>query len=496
MNVARAVERVARRDPRRAAVRWQGREIAYAELDAVASRHARVFADAGVARGDRVAILLPNGPEFVAAYLGALKLGAVAVSLSPAWPGAEAARALGHASPTVLVTDAEHFAALDGAGADGLRAVLLTDGPAAGARALAPLLASVDGRPVRAASMWRDEPAAILYSSGTTAEPKGVVLSHGNVVWCARAKVRCCGIRPADGLSLFVPLAHCYGQNAVLNAAFAGGAAVVLHRRFDEDAVARSAAGQGMTMLFGVAPVFRRLLDRPDREALRGIRYAFSAAATLPTALAEEWREAFGYPVHEGYGLTETSPFATYNHVTEHRAGTVGTAVPGVQVRVGDLARGDVLPAGEPGEVLVRGPNVMLGYWRRPDLTRAAIRDGWLRTGDLGRMDADGYLTLGDRLKDVVNVAGFKVFPAQVERILHLHPRVAEAAAYGAPDGCGGERVEAAIVLRGGPAATDDVVEHCRVRLAGYEVPARVRVVDALPRNASGKVVRRLLREP
>jgi long-chain acyl-CoA synthetase len=498
VNVARAVERVARRHPARPALRFQGRTVTYAELDDAAGRHARVFAACGVVRGARVALLLPNGPEFVAAYLGALKLGAVAVSLSPAWPGEEAARALGHAEPTVLVTDAEHLAALGTSRADGLRHVLVVDadGEAADARALAPLLAEVTGG-VASVEMWRDEPAAILYSSGTTALPKGVVLSHGNVVGCARAKVRCCGIRDDDGLSLFVPLAHCYGQNAVLNAAFAGGACVVLHRRFGEEAVARSVDADGMTMLFGVPPVFARLLDAGLEREMRRVRYAFSAAATMPLPVAERWREAAGTTVHEGYGLTETSPFACYNHVSEPRAGTVGTPIPGVEVRIGSVADGGAVEEGAAGEVLVRGPNVMLGYWRRPDLTRDAMRGGWLRTGDLGRMDERGYLVLEDRLREVVNVAGFKVFPAQVDRVLHLHPRVAEAAAYGTPDGHGGERVEAAVVLRGG--RTEDVqeiVEHCRQRLAGYEVPRRVRVVDALPRNAAGKVLRRLLAEP
>jgi long-chain acyl-CoA synthetase len=228
---------------------------------------------------------------------------------------------------------------------------------------------------------------------------------------------------------------------------------------------------------------------------LSSIRYEFSAAATMPQEVSRRWTERFGRPIYEGYGLTECSPFAAYNHLTSHRFGSVGTAVENFEIRIVDENDQDV-PLGQWGEIVIRGPGVMKGYWGKDEDTDRALRGGWLHSGDIGRMDEDGYVYIVDRVKDMINVSGFKVWPAEVENLLYAHPAVKEIAVYGAPDPEKGEEVRAAIVLREGQHVTGDaIVKYCRDNLAVYKAPARVEFVQELPKSATGKILKRVLRD-
>jgi long-chain acyl-CoA synthetase len=349
---------------------------------------------------------------------------------------------------------------------------------------------------VEALEMAPDDPAVIVYTSGTTGFPKGATLSHGNVVFAMQAKRRYLGIRPEDRLILFLPLFHCFGQNAILNAGLCAGATLVLQRAFDKDRVLHSIARDGVTMLCAVPANCLVLLDAATPAQMQGVRYCMSAAAPLPLEVETRWQARFGQPIYQGYGLTETSPFASYNHERAHRPGSIGSPIEGVQMAVVDVGDGHFLPPGQAGEIVVKGPNVMLGYWNRPDETREAIRDGWFHTGDIGRIDAEGYFSIEDRLKDMAIVGGYNVYPAEVENALYHHGAVAEAAAYGVPDPVLGERVRAAVVLKPDAAVTEaELIARCRASLAEYKLPTAIEFVEALPKCRAGKVRKRVLRD-
>ncbi len=246
---------------------------------------------------------------------------------------------------------------------------------------------------------------------------------------------------------------------------------------------------------FGVPTVFIALLNMDlSGHDLSSIRYEFSAAATMPQEISRRWAERFGRPVYEGYGLTECSPFACYNHDFRHKIGSIGTAVENTELRIVDPDDRPV-PPGEWGEIAIRGPGVMKGYWNKPDDTAEALRGGWLHSGDIGTMDDEGYIFIVDRLKDMINVAGFKVWPAEVEQVLYRHPAIQEIAVYGAPDPLKGESVRAAIILKQGVSATADEIQvYCRERMAAYKVPAAIDIVRELPKSATGKILKRVLR--
>jgi long-chain acyl-CoA synthetase len=498
MNVAHNLERSARLFPDAPAIVFEGRTLSYRELDERASRAAHALEAMGIRPGDRVALFLPNVPEFAVVYLAAMKTGAVAVSLNALLKTEEARYVLEDSGARVLFTTAALFqpvASLRELVAV-LQHVVLCEGEAPGETLTLDALSEGLPAEYRAREMERDDPAAILYTSGTTGKQKGATLSHGNVVSNSHATRHCVGSRPGDRHALFLPLFHCFGQNFVLNAALASGGTVLLHRRFDPDATPAALREGGMTHLYAVPTIYIYLLNEGIAPAdLPTLRYSFSAAATMPAEVAKRWQELFGMPVFEGYGLTETSPFAAYNHEFAHRPGSIGTPVENVEMRVVGPDDAEVAD-GEWGEICIRGPNVMLGYHGRPEETAEALRGGWFHSGDVGYHDADGYFYLVDRVKDMINAAGFKVWPREVEEVLYAHPAVRECAVVGLPDPVKGETVAAFVVLRPGEACTEeDVAAYCRERMAAYKVPREVRLVEAVPKSPTGKILKRVLRE-
>jgi long-chain acyl-CoA synthetase len=297
-------------------------------------------------------------------------------------------------------------------------------------------------------------------------------------------------------VSCFLPLFHVFGQNYIMNACFEAGATLALWTRYVPDAVLADVARKRVTMFFAVPTIYIGLLNAGvPRERLASVRYYFSAAATMPEEISRRWAATYGVPIHEGYGLTECSPCAAYNHVTRHRFGSVGTAIEGFELRIVDESDHEV-PRGRWGEIAIRGPGVMLGYWNRPADTAHALRNGFLHSGDIGRMDEDGYVYVVDRLKDMINVSGFKVWPAEVENFLYRLDGVKEVAVYGVPDPQKGEAVCVAVVPQPGAALTPEtIVAWCRENLAAYKTPARVELVAELPKSATGKILKRVLRE-
>jgi long-chain acyl-CoA synthetase len=515
MNLARYLEQHALATPERPVIRFEGRTLTYGELDAQASRLAAALRAAGVAKGDRVAIYLPNVPEFAVAYFAAQKLGAIAVSINAIFKTEEVRYLLDDSGAKVVFTVAElaqfvppdcpalaHRIVVDAESEQGLagwtargdavigRAVAGQGGaaPAAPGAAGASLFPGVDCAP--------DDPAALLYSSGTTGFPKGVTLTQANIHTNIATAAKYAGYTADDRLAVFLPLFHVYGQNFILNGCVLAGASIVLFRRFVPDVVLRAIGEERVTVFFGVPTIFIGLLATDlSPYDLSSLRFEMSAAATMPEEISRRWTERFGRRIYEGYGLTECSPFACYNDLVEHRFGSVGRAVEGFELAIFDENDREA-PRGTWGEIVIRGPGVMQGYWRKPEDSARALRGGWLHSGDIGRMDDDGYVYIVDRVKDMINVAGLKVWPAEVEQYLYRIPQVQEVAVYGVPHPEKGEQVVAAVVPKAGAELTaDDVIAYCRASIAAYKVPARVDIVRELPKSATGKILKRVLRE-
>lgn len=494
MNIAQHVERAARLFPEHPAILFEGASIRYADLNTRANRLAHALKANGVRPGDRVALYLPNVPEFPVCYLAILKTGAIAVSINASFKTDEVTYIVNDSGSVVLFTTGDLLPQIPRQDCPSLQHVVVCAGDAGGNPSLEHWV-STGASAAKALEMTRDDPAALLYTSGTTGFPKGAILTHGNVVSNMYATAHHARFSRDDRMALFLPLFHVFGQNFIMNAAFTAGATLVLHRRFVPDQVLGSIQRDRVTTFFGVPTIFITLLNMDlSKHDLSSIRYEFSAAAAMPQEVSRRWTERFGRPVYEGYGLTECSPFACYNHDFRHKFGSVGTAVENFELKIVDADDHD-LPVGEWGEIVIRGPGVMKGYWGKPDDTAHALRHGWLHSGDIGTMDEEGYVFIVDRLKDMINVAGFKVWPAEVEQTLYRHPAVREAAVYGVSDPVKGELVKAAIVLKADLTATpDEILAYCRERMATYKVPASVDIVGDLPKSATGKILKRVLR--
>jgi long-chain acyl-CoA synthetase len=498
LNIADYLERHANQTPDRIAIRFEGRSITYGQLDRDANRLASSLRANGVAAADRVALYLPNVPEFAVAYYAAQKLGAIPVTINAILKMEEVRYLLDDSGASVVVTMDELTGYVsDDCTALRLRIVVDPKDGKPGWSGLADLLASGSDR-FESVQRGSEDIAALLYSSGTTGFPKGVSLTqhniHSNIALPPLARYS--DYRPGDRLATFLPLFHVYGQNYIMNAAFLAGATIVLFPRFVPEVVLRAIGEERITHFFAVPTIYINLLAMDlSGYDLSSLRYEMSAAATMPEEISRRWTERFGRRVFEGYGLTECSPFSCYNDSVEHRFGSVGRAVDGFELKIFDESDHE-LPFGEQGEIVIRGEGVMQGYWMRPDESKASLRGGWLHTGDVGRMDKDGYVYITDRVKDMINVSGFKVWPAEVEQYLYKLPGVQEAAVYGVAAGAQGEKVVVAIVLKAGTTLTaEDVIAYCRQNIAAYKVPARVDIVKDLPKSPSGKLLKRVLRQ-
>jgi long-chain acyl-CoA synthetase len=490
MNISDHLERSARLFADRPALIFEGECLRYADLNREVCAFAVRLRHLGVGLGDRVGLFLTNTPAYVISYFAILRLGAIAVSFNARSTASELAILLLDADPSLLISHAALLEALEDAPLPAVPCLLVADG---WPRAQQEKEFLLDEPP---ANLEPQAPAAILYSSGTTGKPKGVLLSHVNVVSNAWAFVNHCGIRASDRLLVVLPLFHCFAQNALVNSAVLAGAALVMQRRFQVDTALDAISGEAISMLFAVPTMFHALLEKATREHMATVRYYFSAAAILPPAVEQRWTELLGAPIHQGYGLTETSPFASYNHPFVQRPGSIGMPIENVEMMIVDVHSCESLQAGEVGEIVIRGPNVMLGYWNNPEATAEVIRNGWFHSGDLGIVDEDGYFTIVDRVKDMINVGGMNVYPVEVENCMLQHPSIAEVAVYGVVEPLLGEQVEAAVVLNpSAPNEAETLQAFCRERLADFKVPLRIHVVTALPRNPTGKILKRVLRD-
>lgn len=491
MNVSHLLRRATKEASYRAAlILPSGARVTYSQLDAEADRVAGGTAASDIAPGDRVAVLMPNVPHFAYSYYGILRAGCVVVPLNPMLTAPEATRILAD-SGAGLVLAADSLAQVAERAAEEVGARVVTQ---AGWSELGHL-----GTSVADADVAEDDLAVLAYTSGTTGEPRGAMLSHGNLLANLDQQMGVSGaeVNSEDVLLMALPLSHIFGMNVTLGLVVRNAATGVLVERFDAGQVLELISTHQITVLFGSPTMYRAWLGAPgrDRRKVASVRLAVSGAAPLPREVFAAFRDEFGIDIYEGYGLTETAPTLTSNRMAEApRAGSVGKPIPGVEIRLVDPEGNDV-EIGDPGEVIVRGPNVFKGYWNRPEETAAALADGWFRTGDVAVRDEQGFLFLVDRKRDLIIVSGFNVFPAEVEEALVRNPKVREACVVGVPHEYTGEAVKAYVVLELGVSATEaEILADVQTRLARFKLPRSIEIVDDLPHLPTGKLLRRKLR--
>jgi long-chain acyl-CoA synthetase len=528
-SLAGLLDDAARDFPHAPALHFEGRTTSYAQLAQQTRRFAGVLAGLGVTRGTKVGLILPNCPQAVVALFGALHLGAIVVQNNPLYTERELRQQLADAGVEVLICldlVYERVRALRPGTA--IREVIVTSvldelpgvkrvlapytrkGKAASAsvgrdepvRRWREVLGSASAMPEQAAVDPDRDVALLQYTGGTTGISKGVMLSHANL----RANVEQVRAWFPDAdpgrevMMAVLPFFHVYGLTVSLLLGLRLGAALVLQPRFDLDAVLAAVDRYRPTLFPGVPTMYVAINNAVEKGGhdLSSIKACLSGAAPLPLEVAERFERFSGGRLVEGYGLSESSPVAIANPIYgKRKAGTIGLPIPDTLARIADPSDPDrTMPPGEPGELALAGPQVMQGYWNRPEETAQALRDGWLLTGDMATMDEEGYFTIVDRKKELIIAGGYNVYPREVEEVLYEHPKVIEVAVAGVPDPYRGEIVKAFVVLRPGEqCTTDEIREFAKARLAGYKVPRAVEFRDELPKTLIGKVLRRALVE-
>ncbi|MFB0839670.1 long-chain fatty acid--CoA ligase [Arthrobacter sp. E44] len=503
ISVAAVLAESAKRTPDSIALVVGEEQVSYGDLWRQTRAYAGALRARGVGPGDAVAVLIPNVPDFARVYYAILSLGAIVVPVHALLKAREIEYVLQDSGAKLLICAApllgEGAAGATASGIDVLTVMAPDDGGFPRLEAEA-----ADAEPIRTCEPCRpSDTATILYTSGTTGKPKGALGTHFALVeQTSTLLTSVMDFQPGDVLFGGLPLFHTFGQTVVLNTGLRAGVTIVLMPRFTGEDALKLLAKHNVNIFIGVPTMYVALLEAaktvPDRPA--ALRYGISGGASLPLAVMDRFRDVYGVEIHEGYGLTETSPVAAFNHVgTAPRPGTIGIPIWGVDI---EIARPEVvdsielLPNGELGELVIRGHLLMKGYLNRPEATAEAVVDGWFRSGDLGTKDDDGYLTIVDRKKDMIIRNGYNVYPREVEEILLTHPAVVSAAVYGIPDEVHGQEIAAAIVLDAGASVTEaELIDFASAQLAAYKYPRVVRILSELPLGPSGKILKRKLAE-
>lgn len=517
--------RTARRFPDRPALVFMAKKISYRELEGLVNRFSRALTAIGVKAGDKVAMLLPNMPQLVIANYAAFRIGAVPVPMNPLFTVHELAHQLDDSDASVLIAlDLRLPLAMELKGKTRIRTIIachVTDylpfpgnrllpyfnpnlylkvKPEEGIDEFLPLIGRYPDTPVENAARW-EEVGALLYTGGTTGVGKGVMLTHENIS-CNCQQLRASFPDAEEGresiLAVF-PFFHSAGWTGMQNLSILSGWTDILVPRPDPQVIIEILKKHKPTLLPGVPTVFIGLLAEEAfrKMDLSSVKAFLAGAAPLPLKVIEKLKTLKNCPVINVYGLTEIGPMGTATPWGgAEKPGTVGVPLVGTDLKIVDLETGTrELPTGEPGEICLQGPQVMKGYYKRPEETATVLRDGWLYTGDIGFLDADGYLTIVDRKKEVIVAGGFNVYPREVDDVLLTHPKILEACTIGVPDEYRGETVKSYIVLRAGQKAdSEEIIAHCRGKLAPYKAPRIIEFIDDLPKSAVGKVLRRELK--
>jgi len=493
MNLAQTLLDSAERDPEHVAVKLDDAELSYQALAGASAQIAGLLAEHGFSPGDRVGIMLPNVPHFPVVYYGVLRAGGIVVPMNVLLKKREVTFYLQDSGAKLLF--AWHEFAPDaeaGAQAAGAECILVEpEGFDELVGAATPDTEVVDAE--------EDDTAVILYTSGTTGTPKGAELTHANLVRNAQASRGLFGLGPDAIVLGALPLFHSFGQTCGMNATFGGGGTLSLIPRFDPGKALEIIARDKVNVFQGVPTMYGAMLHHPGHEDAdtSSLTVCASGGSAMPVELMRGFEDAFHCKVLEGYGLSESSPVASFNHPDrERKPGSIGTPIEGVDMKVVDDDDGDV-SQGEVGEIVIRGHNVMKGYWERADATADTVRDGWLHTGDMGRIDEDGYFFIVDRKKDLIIRGGYNVYPREIEEILYEHPAVREAAVIGVPHDKYGEEIGAAVALKDGESISEsELRDFVKEQVAAYKYPRQLWFVDDLPKGPTGKILKREITPP
>jgi long-chain acyl-CoA synthetase len=483
------------------------RRITYGELLELTEKMAAALAEAGVEKGDRVGLMLPNCPEYVIGFFGAMRIGAVATQVNPLYVGRELEHIFNNSgSETVIVHAMMYGKVKDVQRHTALERVIVVGEPEGGPQdddtTFDDFLSSASGSAPEVKMNPHEDLASIQYTGGTTGVSKGAMLTHGNLLGGVQQTIDLLiedqSDFPENGKAVAVaPFFHIFGMTMVLLFGFRHGWNLLLVPKFQPDEMMQLIKREKPIMLAGVATLYMALHSYPDmgEYGLDEVLLYTSGGAGVPVGLLNSFKRRTGRDIWEGYGLSEGAPVSFNTYLKGSVGGSIGVPIPGTDARIVDIETGEKeMPFGEPGELIVKGPQVMQGYWQMPEETTKALRDGWLHTGDIARMDEGGYLYIVDRKKDMINVSGFKVYPREVEEVLYQHEEVVEAVAVGVPDEYRGETVKAFVVRKPGSTVTEEeLVSYCKENLAPYKVPKLLEFRDELPKSAVGKLLRRVL---
>lgn len=511
MNLVEQIRQQAFEQPEKTAYYFKGEKTSYAELEHTVGCFAAALQDMGVQKGDHVALLLGNTPHFIISLYATMKIGATAIPINPIYTPDEISYIIQNGDVKVVValdmllplvevgvkvfTQVEKYIICETTPDIGEKYTVLSDGVKEKAKLFTHVLAG-SSKTVEPVAVHTDDTAVILYTSGTTGHPKGAMLTHGNLYSNARDVGNYLQMSGEDRVIATLPVFHVFALTVVVNAPLMKGATILLEPRFSPGEIFKVAEEYKATVFAGVPTMFNFLyqFEGGVPKAFAHLRLAISGGASLPVALLHNFEKKFNVRVSEGFGLSEASPVTCFNPLDRDRkAGSIGQSIMNVENKVVDI-NGEEVPVGEVGELIVRGPNVMKGYYKMPEETAMAIRDGWLYTGDLARKDEEGYFYIVDRKKDMIIVGGYNVYPREVEEVLFTHPNVVEAAVVGFPDPDFGEAVHAYVVLKDKTMPVEELKAYCTEHIAKYKVPKTIEILDELPKNSTGKILRRSLK--
>ncbi len=494
MNVADAFREASLYFPNKKALIFEDRSYTYSEMNRIVNGVARYLLDLGASKGDRVAIYMANRPEWMMFYYGAARIGAVSVCVPGAYRKEEMKGVVNNSRCSILVTSASLSSQIPPSETTpSIRKTIYVEDDEAFQSIMR---GEKTAEPVVDSATTGDDPCSILYTGGTTGVPKGAVLTHRNLLYSAQNVAYHERLIPEDIGVNFLPLNHVFAQCHIMNTYFCSGATLVLFAGFDMDKVTAAVTERQVTRFYAVPTVFIRYLNNAGaRERLKSLRYVFSGGTSMPAEIVRQWVDSFGIPIHEAYGMTEAASCVTFNHLFRHKIGSIGMPAGVVEVKIVDC-RGNGMKQGDQGEIVIRGPNVMQGYFEQPAENALALRDGWFYSGDIGAYDHEGYLFIVDRIKDVIITGGENVYPKEVEDTLHKHKAVNECGVVGFPDPEYGEAVTAFVALKPGASVDEQtLIAFCKERIARYKAPKKIHFVADLPKTPQGKILRRELRK-
>jgi long-chain acyl-CoA synthetase len=494
MNVADAFREASLYFPNKKAIVFGGKSYTYAEMDRIIDGVARYLLRLGVLKGDRVAIYMANRPEWMMFYYGAARIGAVSVCVPAAYRKEEMKGVVHNSLSSILVTSEGLSSQLPPS--ESMPLINKTIFIEADDEFQSILRGEKTADPVSGKTTSGDDPCSILYTGGTTGIPKGAVLTHRNLLYSAQNVAYHERMIPEDIGVCFMPLNHVFAQCHIMNTFFCSCGTLVLFPGFDMDKVTAAVIEHKVTRFYAVPTIFIRFLNNPEaRKQLRSLRYVFSGGTSMPAEIVRQWVEAFGIPIHEAYGMTEAASCVTFNHLFRHKIGSIGMPAGIIEVKLVD-SNGNEVKQGDQGEIVIRGPNIMKGYFEQPEETALALREGWLYSGDVGVYDHEGYLYIVDRIKDIIITGGENVYPKEVEDTLHKHKAVNECGVVGFPDREYGEAVTAFVTLKPGATADESaLITFCKEQIARYKAPKKIHFVADLPKTPQGKILRRELRK-